>query len=72
MDALGIPTLETERLRLRPFHTTDIDDYAALHADPEVLQHLGSGTEPWDRSRSWRHLAFIKLPVRGPKPAIPF
>jgi RimJ/RimL family protein N-acetyltransferase len=59
MDACGIPTLETRRLRLRPFRTTDIEDYAALHADPEVLRYLGSGPEPWDRGRSWRHLAFV-------------
>src|SRR3954452_19872724 len=54
-----IPTLKTERLRLRPFRTSDIEDYAALHADPEVLRYLGCGPEPWDRSRSWRHLAFV-------------
>lgn len=50
------PTLETERLRLRPFRRRDIDDYAALHADPEVMRYIG-GT--WDRGRSWRHLAFV-------------
>jgi RimJ/RimL family protein N-acetyltransferase len=59
MDDLIIPTLETERLRLRPFRRGDIDDYAALHADPEVLRHLATGAEPWDRGRSWRHLAFL-------------
>ncbi|HKV09964.1 MAG TPA: GNAT family N-acetyltransferase [Thermoanaerobaculia bacterium] len=59
MDSLPIPTLETERLRLRPFRGSDLDDYAALNADPEVLRHLGGGPEPWDRGRSWRHLAFL-------------
>ena len=56
---LEVPTLETERLLLRPFRPGDIDDYAALNADPEVLHYLGGGTEPWDRSRSWRHMAFL-------------
>lgn len=51
-----IPTLETERLRLRPFRASDFEDYAALNADPEVMRYTG-GT--WDRSRSWRHLAFL-------------
>lgn len=58
--ALEIPTLETERLKLRPLLPSDFDDYAAMRADREVLRHLvGSGAEPWDRGRSWRHLAFL-------------
>lgn len=56
VDPVVIPTLETERLRLRPLRRGDIDDYAALSADPEVMRHVG-GT--WDRGRSWRHLAFL-------------
>lgn len=59
MDLCEVPTLETERLRLRPFRRSDVDDYAALYADPEVLRHLGGGSEPWDRGRAWRHLAFV-------------
>src|SRR5215213_2045577 len=51
IDPFVIPTLETERLRLRPLRRGDIDDYAALNADPEVMRNVG-GT--WDRSRSWR------------------
>lgn len=58
MDGLTIPTLETERLRLRPFRVSDIDDYAALNGDPEVARYLGGGG-PWDRGRSWRHMAFL-------------
>jgi len=54
----GIPTLTTERLRLRSFRKSDLDDYAALHADQEVLRYLGAG-EPWDRGRSSRNLAFL-------------
>src|SRR5215210_4977426 len=56
MDRLVIPTLETERLRLRSFRESDVDDYAALNADPEVMLHMGG---PWDRGRSWRHMAFL-------------
>jgi RimJ/RimL family protein N-acetyltransferase len=58
MDGLAIPTLETERLRLRAFRNSDIDDYAALNADPEVTRYLLGG-EPWDRDRAWRHLALL-------------
>jgi RimJ/RimL family protein N-acetyltransferase len=59
MDAPQIPTLETERLRLRAFRGSDFEDYAALRADPEVLRYLDCGPEPWDRGRSWRHMAFL-------------
>lgn len=55
-----IPTLETQRLRLRPLRESDFEDYAALYADPEVVRYLGTGGEPWDRGRSWRHMAFQK------------
>ena len=34
------PELETERLRLRQWRDHDLDAYAALCADPEVMQHL--------------------------------
>lgn len=53
-----IPTLETPRLRLRPLHKDDFEDYAALYADPEVVRHLGTG--PWDRGRAWRHMVFVQ------------
>jgi RimJ/RimL family protein N-acetyltransferase len=52
---LVIPTLETERLRLRPLRPGDADDFIALHADPEVMHHLGG---PWSPDRGWRTLAF--------------
>jgi len=34
-------TLETERLLLRPFRDTDIDAYAAMCADPDVMRYVG-------------------------------
>jgi RimJ/RimL family protein N-acetyltransferase len=51
--------LLTERLRLRSFLPGDIDDYAAMYSDPAVVRYLGGGPEPWDRGRSWRHMAFL-------------
>jgi len=60
MEIVQVPTLETERLLLRPLRGSDIDDYAAMKADPEVLRYLaGGGLEPWDRGRSSRHMAFM-------------
>jgi RimJ/RimL family protein N-acetyltransferase len=57
MDAPEIPTLVTERLRLRGIRRSDFEDYAALYADPEVVRLIGTG-ETWDRGRAWRHMAF--------------
>jgi RimJ/RimL family protein N-acetyltransferase len=51
------PTLETERLLLRPLVEDDLDAYAAMMADAEVVEFLG--TTPMDRADAWRHLAFL-------------
>jgi RimJ/RimL family protein N-acetyltransferase len=58
-DGPTIPILETERLRLRSFRKSDLDDYAALNADREVLHYRSAGAEPWDRGRASRHMAFL-------------
>ncbi len=50
-------TLETERLILRQFREEDLDAYAAMVADPEVMRHLGSG--PMDREEAWRNMAMV-------------
>jgi len=57
MDAFEIPTLMTERLRLRGLRGSDFEDYAGLYADPEVVRFVGT-RETWDRGRAWRHMAF--------------
>jgi RimJ/RimL family protein N-acetyltransferase len=38
-----VPTLETDRLWLRPWSLTDADEYARILADPEVMRYMGSG-----------------------------
>ncbi|WP_225233782.1 GNAT family N-acetyltransferase [Klenkia terrae] len=38
-----VPPLFTPRLRLRPVRPADGDDVVALHGDPEVMRHLGTG-----------------------------
>jgi RimJ/RimL family protein N-acetyltransferase len=59
MESFEIPTVMTERLRLRAFRESDLDDYAAVYADPEVVRYLAGAGEPWDRGRAWRHMAFL-------------
>jgi len=48
------PTLETERLRLRPFRESDLEAQAAAMGDPEVVRFLGGHT--FSREESWRKL----------------
>jgi len=43
--SLPTPTLETARLRLRPFVDSDADDLFALHSKAEVLRYWDS--PPW-------------------------
>ena len=50
--------LETERLRLRQFRNQDLDTYAAICADPEVMRYLGTGVT-LNRMESWRSMAGI-------------
>jgi len=49
--------LETDRLTLRMFRESDLDAYAAMCADPEVMKYLGSG--PMNRSEAWRNMALV-------------
>ena len=52
------PMLETERLRLRSFREADLDAYAAICADPEVMRYLGDG-RALSRADAWRQMALI-------------
>ncbi len=51
-------TLETERLRLRMFREDDLEPYAAICADPEVMRYLADG-KPLTRPEAWRQMAMI-------------
>jgi RimJ/RimL family protein N-acetyltransferase len=51
-----IPTLTTDRLLLRGFKDGDLDPYAAMHADAEVMRHIGTG-ETIGRAEAWRSMA---------------
>jgi RimJ/RimL family protein N-acetyltransferase len=51
-------TIETERLRLRMFRQSDLDGYAAMCGDPEVMKFLGDG-KPLTRIDAWRHMALV-------------
>jgi RimJ/RimL family protein N-acetyltransferase len=48
--------LETSRLVLRPFRGEDLDAYAALCADIEVMRYIGAGAV-LSRGEAWRSIA---------------
>jgi RimJ/RimL family protein N-acetyltransferase len=51
-----IPELDTDRLRLRGLRGEDLDAYAGMYADPEVMRYLEDG-RPLDRAAAWRSMA---------------
>ncbi len=55
----GIPRLMTERLVLRAPGEADLDAYAAIVADPQVMRYVGQNV-PLDRGRAWRELAMFR------------
>ncbi len=63
---LSAPTLidnevviETDRLRLRMIRQSDLDDLAALFADPDVMRYVGDG-RPSDREEAQKALDSIR------------
>ncbi len=52
------PILHTDRLVLRPFAEADLDAYAAMCADTEVMRHIGAGG-PVGRDIAWRQMALF-------------
>jgi RimJ/RimL family protein N-acetyltransferase len=51
-----IPVVETQRLVLRAFRNEDLDAFAAMSADAEVMRFIGNG-DTVDRNGSWRSMA---------------
>jgi RimJ/RimL family protein N-acetyltransferase len=53
-----MPGLHTDRLLLRMFREEDLDAYAAICADAEVMRYLGEG-KTLTRGEAWRQMAMI-------------
>ena len=51
-------TLETQRLLLRHFRPADIEPYAAMCADPEVMRYVGE-RGVLSREDAWRQMAML-------------
>src|SRR5437660_2315631 len=57
LSTLWVP-LQTERLTLRMFRDSDVDAYAEMMTDPEVMRYVGDG-KTLARDQSWRSLAVM-------------
>jgi RimJ/RimL family protein N-acetyltransferase len=53
---MAIPTIETERLRLRPFREDDVSALFEVSQDPEVVRYVGDRRAP-TLQESWRAVA---------------
>jgi RimJ/RimL family protein N-acetyltransferase len=51
-------TLETDRLVLRMLRESDLDAYAEMCGDAEVMRYIGDG-QPLTRPLAWRNLAMM-------------
>jgi RimJ/RimL family protein N-acetyltransferase len=52
-----VPVVETERLTMRGFTNDDLDQLAAISADPEVTKWVGD-EEGLSREDTWRRMAY--------------
>jgi hypothetical protein len=72
MATFKIPTLNTDRLRLRAFEANDLDAYAAMQANPEVMRYLVTGrtysSEVWASSSHSTGLN-RRSPIRSTAPS---
>lgn len=57
MKPLLMDTLETDRLLLRMFRESDLDAYAEMCADPDVMRFLSG--YPQSREEAWRNMAMV-------------
>lgn len=54
---MNIPTIETERLRLRAFEGGDLEAYAEMYADDLFVRYLGGKT--LTKAQAWENMALI-------------
>ncbi|MBW4420328.1 MAG: GNAT family N-acetyltransferase [Myxacorys californica WJT36-NPBG1] len=55
---MQIPVLETPRLILREFCEADLDVFAEMSADPEVMRYIGRGNTR-SREEAWQGMAMM-------------
>jgi len=55
---MEIPIIETERLRLRGWQATDLEDFSKMNSDPEFVKYFDTG-QPLSRRDSWNVLTML-------------
>lgn len=55
---MEIPTIETERLILRPFNLSDLEAYADMCSDNRFMKYLGGTT--FTKAQTWENIAMIQ------------
>ena len=58
-DPFLIPSLETDRLNLRPFNRFDLDPLAEIIADKEVIQYATYNGKVMSRNQAWNWLCLM-------------
>jgi RimJ/RimL family protein N-acetyltransferase len=56
MSEITVPTLRSDRLILRGFRESDLDEYAAMMGNPAITRFLGTGL-PRSRGETWEAMA---------------
>jgi RimJ/RimL family protein N-acetyltransferase len=54
---MNSPTIETDRLKLRPFTLDDLDSYSIMCGDNQFMRFLGGKT--FTKRETWRNIAFM-------------
>lgn len=54
---MKVPTIETERLRLRAFESRDLEPYAEMYADDLFVRYLSGKT--LTKEQAWENMALI-------------
>ena len=55
---MNIPRIETKRLILRGFQEKDLEPYAEMCSDSDVMRYIGTGIT-LSRAEAWRNMAMI-------------
>ncbi len=58
-DTFTIPGLNTERLRLRAFEKRDLDPFAAMVSNLEVMQHATYDGTVMTKAQAWNWLCLM-------------